>query len=230
VTQIQIFRRPTASLREHSIFRFPYHLNKYCHRTYIQKHGFFKHPHAHRRRDRRRPLLHPRQRGLRLASNSRRAGAKIQPRTKRNRRSGSGCRERQWSAALLCCERTCRYVKSALESQEEEEEEENNWRRRQTRNQSLTTIPTSRPFPNHNCLLHHAFLRRRLDLTNLNLPEPPQRSRQHTPTLGRSQRPPTRRQAACERWRRHVGQKRSRTPCDVRSRARRQGRCCAILA
>ena len=110
VTQIQIFRRPTASFHEYDLFELPYHLCTYYRRIYKNKHGLLEHPHAHRRRDRRRPLLHPRQRSLRLASNNHRTCAKIQPRTKRDRRSSRGFRERQWSATLLRCERTRRYV------------------------------------------------------------------------------------------------------------------------
>jgi hypothetical protein len=74
-----------------------------------------------------------------------------------------------------------------------------------SRNESLTKISTSRPLPNLNRLLHHSLLFRRLHLTNLNLPEPPQRPRQHASTLGRPERPPPRRQAARERGCRHVG-------------------------
>jgi hypothetical protein len=99
-----------------------------------------------------------------------------------------------------------------------------------SRKQPLTNPPTNRPFPHPNRLLHHALVCRRHHLPNRTLPQPPERPRQHTPTLGRPERSPPRCQAARERRRRHVGQERSRTPCDVRGRARGQGRCCAILA
>jgi hypothetical protein len=72
------------------------------------------------------------------------------------------------------------------------------------RKQSLTNTP-SRSLPNPNSLLHHSLLFRRLHLTYLNLPQPPQRPRQHATALGRLERPPPCRQAARERWRRHVG-------------------------